>query len=402
MAQLPTCKVRGVFIGLVEVKGAAAGRTHTSFLEEAAVLLSRYQVEEKWKRTTTDSKGRRKSTSGWKTVASDAHIHRIFVEDDTGAIRVDPEGASVVMHCTFSRSCSRLDPLYYFKGPAAGVANSTGQRRFTEWTIRPGDDLYVLGQASLRDDVVAPEIGDDGPPGDPFIVSVESEQRRSRRELWTGVFVALLALGTFPLVGQLDAPHRPAYFPELEFALLTVALNVALLMLLWAWRIYDDLVQVRNRVEQARRNVDVALKRRFDLIPNLVAVVKALADAESTLQQRLAELRALATPRASAEAVGPRLVLLAESYPALGAERGFLEFQRALVDTEERIALARDYFNEITMQANTLRQVFPESLFAGLAGLRPQEFFEAKGFERRALSVDLDGLSEGVSFSASG
>lgn len=390
MAALPTSKVKGVFIGLVELKGQARGITHITHLEEADALCSQWSVEEHWQKTEVDSDGKTRSSSGWKTVASGGLIPPFFLEDDTGALRVDPEGAELTQHLTFSYSCRRSDDFYYAKGPAGSIANSTGERRFREHTIRDGDDLYLLGQARLREDVVAPEIAADTEMGHRYLITVQSEEQVARGAFWQGAILGILAIGLLPLMTWIDS--TPSYFHAVWFPWLSGFINVLILFSLWAWRIYDDLVQVRNRVDQGRKNIDVQLKRRFDLIPNLVDVAKQAAEAESNLHETLAQLRTQTAPDAPAQAVGGQLLAVSEKYPSLRQSEAFLALQRTLIDTEDRIALARDYFNEIATHANTLSEVIPDKFFVGVAGIHRTDLFEAEAFERKALVVDFGDL----------
>ena len=96
-----------------------------------------------------------------------------------------------------------------------------------------------------------------------------------------------------------------------------------ILFALWSWRIYDDLVQVRNRVEQGRKNIDVQLKRRFDLIPNLVDVAKQVASAETSLHETLAQLRRGTTLEGPQKSVGKQLLAVSENYPTLQQSEAF-------------------------------------------------------------------------------
>ncbi|HBU46957.1 MAG TPA: LemA domain-containing protein [Myxococcales bacterium] len=395
MAALPTSKVQGVFIGLVEVKGQAKGVTHTTFLEETEALCSQWTVEEEWQKTEVDSDGKTRSSSGWKTVASGSTIPAFFVEDETGALRVHPEGAELTQNLTFSYRCRRRDAFYYAKGPAKGIANSTGNRRFRENTIQVGDALYIMGQARLREDVVAPEIAADPDTGNRYIITVKSEEQLARGAFWQGLILGLLAVGLFPLMTLIDA--APSYFHSLWFPWLTAFINLLILFALWSWRIYDDLVQVRNRVDQGRKNIDVQLKRRFDLIPNLVDVAKQVASAETSLHETLAQLRRGTTLEGPQKSVGKQLLAVSENYPTLQQSEAFLTLQNTLVDTEDRIALSRDYFNEIATHANTLSEVIPDKFFVGLAGIGHTELFEAENFERKALVVNFDDLEAPVS-----
>ena len=205
MAALPTSKVQGVFIGLVEVKGQAKGVTHTTFLEETDALCSQWSVEEEWKKTEVDSDGKTRTSSGWKTVASGGIITSFFIEDDTGALRVNPEGAELTQNLSFSYSCRRHDDFYYAKGPSSGISNSTGHRRFREHTIQVNDALYVMGQARVREDVVAPEIAADPDTGNRYIITVKSEEQLARGAFWQGAILGVLAIGLLPLLTLIDA-----------------------------------------------------------------------------------------------------------------------------------------------------------------------------------------------------
>lgn len=390
MAALPTSPVRGVFIGLVEVKGAAKGICHRSFLEETDALLSRYTVEEHYQRSTVGSDGKPESESGWDTVSRGGQLAAFFLEDETGALRVDPTGAELTMNQSFSYRCKRDDPYYYAKGPQDAIHGSTGERRFIEHSIKVDDPLYILGQARLREDVVAPEITADKEAGNRYLITTKSEEGLSRGAFWLGLSLGLVTMAVYPLLALI--PGTPDFFQQPWFAPTTALLNLLLLFLLWAWRIYDDLVQVRNRVAQGLKNIDVQLKRRFDLIPNLVQVVKEISGAESSVHQAIAELRRGAEAQGKVTAVGRQLLLVSEQYPELQQSDAFLSLQRSLVDCEDRIALARDYFNEIATHANTLSEIIPDKFFVGLAGIKQTDLFQAEGFERNALVVNLDDL----------
>jgi hypothetical protein len=154
-------------------------------------------------------------------------------------------------------------------------------------------------------------------------------------------------------------------------------------------------VDVRNRVRQAWSLVDIQLKRRFDLIPNLVNCVKGYRDHEAQLQTELAALRSQldATPPG---VVGPDhgavsniVIGIAERYPELKANEAFLALQKTLADTEQRIALARSYFNEIATHYNTRLEIVPERYVARLGAMKPQPLMEANDFERAAVTVNL-------------
>jgi hypothetical protein len=154
-------------------------------------------------------------------------------------------------------------------------------------------------------------------------------------------------------------------------------------------------VDLRQRVRQARSQIEVQLKRRHDLIPNLVATVTGLRDYERALQTELALLRAqqTATPPGVAgpdfAAVGKVLVAVQERYPELTAQASFLDLQKQLSDTETRIALARGFFNEIATYYNIRLEIIPDRFIARLARLQAQPLMAANDFERAPVEVKL-------------
>jgi hypothetical protein len=159
--------------------------------------------------------------------------------------------------------------------------------------------------------------------------------------------------------------------------------------------VYNSLIDLRQRVRQGWSQVEVQLKRRQDLIPNLVETVKGLRDHEQDLQTELAELRGQmeATPPGVAgpdhRACGALLLAIRERYPELKADKSFLNLQKNLSDTEQRIALARGYFNEIATFYNTRLEVVPDRFVAALVGLKAQALMAANDFERAPVEVAL-------------
>lgn len=157
---------------------------------------------------------------------------------------------------------------------------------------------------------------------------------------------------------------------------------------------YNGLVKLRQLLRNSWADVDVYLKRRAELIPNLVTAVKAYASHEETVLSALAEARARATAlpgptleHAAAEtavATGlVRVMMVAENYPDLKASGNFLELQKELADTERLIASARQYYNAVVRDFNTKIEAFPSSLVAGMMGLKHAEFFETESADER-------------------
>jgi LemA protein len=168
----------------------------------------------------------------------------------------------------------------------------------------------------------------------------------------------------------------------------------------WAAITYNRLVRLRNQVDASWAQIDVQLKRRYDLIPNLVETVKGYAAHErGTLDAVVAArgnaMAAAQTPgladRAEAENVLTqtlgRLFALAEAYPDLKANQNFAALQGELANTEDKIAYARQFFNSAVQSFNTAVQTLPTNIVAGIGGFRTKDFFQAAGGERGPVQV---------------
>ncbi len=401
---LPTCKTTGVFIGLVEVKGTAESEAPlTSHLAGTRCVHFAWTVGEAWSRevteTTTDSKGNShthvRHESGWTTVASGGEAIPFYLRDDCGLLLVRPEGAQVEPQVIFEKTCRRSDPLYYGMGPAAAVAHSDHRRMFREVAVPLHAPVYVMGKARERSDVVAAEIAAD-PEAPLFLISTRGEKQISRG--YAGVYWVLVILGL--MVNSAAAGFGfPDVWPEpgrewIPFVFGAVAF-LAVTLLAWVWMVFNSLVDLRNRVASAWSQVDVQLKRRFDLIPRVERVIKGLQQHERAAQEGLAALRAQreATPPGQPgpdfQALGGPLTGLVERYPELKANDAFQRLHQELVDTEQRIALARGYYNEIATHYNTTLAIVPERFVAALTPLRPRALLTIDDFERAPVTVAL-------------
>ncbi len=400
---LPTSKTTGVFIGLVELKGTAeSARPLTSYLAQQPCVFYEWQVQEHWSRTVTetytDSEGktqtRTRQESGWTTVGDGRELIPFYLQDDCGVVLVRPEGAKLEPVGMFDQTCSPNDPLYA-KGPEQAISNSDYRRRFTETGIPLHAELYVLGQARERQDVVAPEIAQD-PAAPMFLVSTRSEDQVSSSYGWAEQLWG--AFGLLAAVGSVIGRDASLGVPLEGRVPLYVAAGLGYLMvgvLLWVWMVFNSLVDLRNRVRQGWSLVDVQLKRRHDLIPNLVSVIQGYRGYEQQVQTELAALRTqlAATPPGVAgpdyAALSRVSVALVERYPDLKANQSFLALQKNLIDTEQRIALARGYYNDIATHYNTRLESVPEKFVARLGGFAPQTLMAANEFERAPVKVDL-------------
>lgn len=401
---LPTSKTQGVFIGLAELKGTAESETPlTSYLAGALCLQYDWQVDEHWSRTVTetytDSKGhtqtRTRTESGWAKVDGGSKSIAFYLKDDTGVIRIVPDGAKIHNVKTFDETVSRNSPLYFGKGPEHEIANTTHKRRFHETALPLHTMLYVLGQARERQDVVAAEIAHDK-NAPMFLISTQTEKQVSAgygRWFW-----ALLVLGLICAIGgavgrDMLANTNKGLSWE-PFALAAVAF-LAVLAVGWVWTVYNSLINLHHRLEQGWSQVDVQLKRRHDLIPSLVTAVAGYRDYESETQKLITELRMQteATPPGVSgpdfKGIAPMLRVIIERYPDLKANASFLRLQEALVDAEQRIALARDYFNDIATFYNIRLAIIPDRFVAALARLHPATLMSAADFERASVQVKL-------------
>ena len=397
---MPTSKTLGVFIGLAELKGTAeSDKPLTSYLAGMPCVLYTWKIEEHWSRTVTSigAKGvpTTRHESGWTVVAKDQQKAPFYIKDDTGVIRIIPDGAEIQDKQIFNKTCRFSDPLYFAKGPLREIADSDHERRFVETAIPLHTNLYIMGQARQREDIVAAEIAKD--KNCPmFLISTRTEKQiSSGLGIW---FWGWLVIGLLAIVGGVwlgSAVFRPFQPLRSEQSFLIAAGSYLLINVLgWMWLVYNSLVNLRQRVQQGWFEVDIELKRRNDLIPNLVQVVEGYSAHEGKLQELVATMRQqlTATPPgvAGPDYAGFTSTLQAtiESYPDLKASDLFLNLQKQLSDTEQRIALARDYFNQIVTFYNTRLEIIPDTLLAKVMRLKPQTLMGAADFERAPVKVN--------------
>jgi LemA protein len=180
-------------------------------------------------------------------------------------------------------------------------------------------------------------------------------------------------------------------------AVIVIVVIVALLVIALI-TLYNRFVRLRNRVDNAWAQIEVQLKRRHDLIPNLVETVKGYAAHERGTFEAVTEARAAAqgarTPGEAAQAEGilsqalGRLFAVAEAYPELQADENFRQLQSELAETENRIAVSRQVYNDTVLTFNNAIQTFPGVVIAGPFGFSAREFFETDEAERAAPRVD--------------
>lgn len=166
--------------------------------------------------------------------------------------------------------------------------------------------------------------------------------------------------------------------------ILKILIVIGVVFVFWIIYSYNVLIRWKFRVKNAWAQIDVQLKRRHDLIPNLVETVKGYMEYEKELLEKITELRAMAMKAHNLEERGKaegklsenisRLLAVVEKYPDLKANKNFLMLQEELVSTENRIAFARQFYNDCVMNYNTKQEIFPINIIAKLFGFKKAEF----------------------------
>ncbi|MFN2505806.1 MAG: LemA family protein [Acidimicrobiales bacterium] len=179
--------------------------------------------------------------------------------------------------------------------------------------------------------------------------------------------------------------------------MLWILLAVVALVVLYVILAYNGLVKLRNRIANAWSQIDVQLRRRYDLIPNLVETVKGYAKHERETFEAVTQARnnAINAQGVAAQAQAENMITsalkslfaVAEAYPELKANENFLNLQEELTSTEGRIAYARQFYNDAVLQLNNKVQTFPSNIIANAFGFREHEYFEADDTSRGPVSV---------------
>lgn len=179
-----------------------------------------------------------------------------------------------------------------------------------------------------------------------------------------------------------------------------IIIVLAVLFVLYLVGTYNGFIVLRTRIKEAFSGIDVQLKRRSDLIPNLVETVKGYAKHEKSVFENVTKARSALikaeSPREKAEANNQltqtlkTLFAVAEAYPQLQASGNFKDLQRQLEDTEDKIAYSRQFYNSNVLEYNTKVQVFPSNLIASIFAFKGEEFFEAGEEERKKVEVKFD------------
>jgi LemA protein len=177
-----------------------------------------------------------------------------------------------------------------------------------------------------------------------------------------------------------------------------ILLIVVVIIALYVWFTYNSLITAKMRVSEASSSIDVQLKRRTDLIPNLVETVKGYAKHEKDVFEQVTKARASLMSAKGTEEKGEAnnqlsqtlksLFAVAENYPELKASQNFMGLQEELSDTENKIAYSRQFYNTNVLDYNTKLQVFPTVIFGNMLHFKPAEFFAADEADKKPVEVN--------------
>jgi LemA protein len=419
----PTSTCRGVFVGRNEVTGVARpvyAPITTPFSQTPAVWFSWHL--ERWQSSGKNSR--------WQTVERRETAAPFWLEDDTGRVLVRPRQADVQPRQTvqedldgsyappFSRwqlrqwvltgedvaerHRSLADPSFAEPPMASGgffsmqadtaspISALRGQHRITEQVIGVGEPVYLLGVASPRTDGPGLEFAS----GD-LLVSTRSEAKVATSNQRTALFAGLgclamsaLFAGTFTETATGD----PIWWTVWGIVLAELVALAGLVVV----RNHNRQVEVKEQAATAWSMIEVSLQRRHELIPHLVQVVEAIGAHERDVQALVAELRTVPSPPDHVELpddatleraeltdrslrAGARAsAAVAEAYPDLQADQVYLDLQRRIVDAEEGVASARQFYNDAIEVLRNRRSQFPGSIFARFVTVPSWRLFEAE------------------------
>ncbi len=179
--------------------------------------------------------------------------------------------------------------------------------------------------------------------------------------------------------------------------MMIILLALIAIALLFVWSVYNSLASLKVKIKEAWSQIDVQLKRRIDLIPNLVETVKGYATHEKEVFENVTQARAslmsATTPTQADQANNQlsgalkSLFAVAEAYPELKAQDGFINLQKELSDTEDKVSYSRQFYNSVVREYNEKLVMFPSNLLASMFGYKEEAFFEAQPAEREAVKV---------------
>jgi hypothetical protein len=382
----PTSRARGVFIGFNEVVGrATADRPLVTRFSRKPCVFHDYTERQQIRVKTSENRTRTK----WMMAGSDRRAVVFDVVDDSGSVTVNPMGAEIVADRLVRGQFRDTMSGASYPGSVWGVEGATGRFDRREDAILVGAEVYVLGSAHLADDGTSAEIRAE--PGFPLYITTLGEHQLVRRMWWRSTVTLVLAATAGAAAGGV-AFDPATVLDAVPGALLGAAIVLLAHLAHTTLLVYNNLIRLREREARAWSLIEVQLERRAELIPQLVTCVRTYAQFESDLLERLAAIRsdtphpehelpddtdvddASAVAAAQSRAVRS-LVALAEAYPDLHADELFTHLSEQLVDSENRVAAAREFFNDSVTALRNQAQVFPASVVAHRAGIGPSRRF---------------------------
>jgi len=416
MRDVPTSKVRGLFLGVNECKGVATGATYSAPGSGKPAIWYNHKLQ-KEKGTGEDRY--------WDTIQERSEPRWIQLTDETGSTWVDMTTCEIdVPDSTF--------------GSTATWPLESGYRHI-EMIISPQMPIYVIGPVVPKADYAGLFFSKDKQFGADqstrFVVSTKSETSLSRIKAAQAVllllvgFVAAALFFSFREIRKYrngveefcyndgDRTACTGFLwgtnGEQVWAFPLVLAGICVLM--WLYGAWHRLAFTKERAAQTWSEIDVQLRRRSAVLPNLIATVKAYAAHEQQTLERITQARIDAamlthvddnqTPDATTlsaagqlsdqqTTAGKQLLAVAEGYPQLKASEQFLELQRTLEDTEDRIALARAYYNDTILALRDLRGVIPYTFVKGLVPCLSYNMFEAAAEARTVPNAAVAPTSE--------
>lgn len=370
---IPTSLSSGLCYGPAEIKGTVVLADDTA--------LSGPETKEKcvyYRHKITE-----KRRSGKKTrivvIKDETHEIPFYCKDREGFMKVYPDGAEITAGLKYKKR--------------------RGRRTYYEWHLPENAELYVLGSAVI-DDIEGDKLAvSDGKDKFPFIVSDESETEvmlKQGRKGLLGIGVAqnatvFLGLVLFGAVGSFAATD---FLLAALFAPLFLAFSMFALM-------YNDLIFLQNRVKRAWANIEVSLKKRCDLIPNLEQVVKSYLSHEEGIMEKVAQLRSSVTgknkfsPSEVDVLMGQEVVLsnkifaLREAYPDLKSNEMMEDFMNRLARMENEVSMMRAGYNDGVERYRTVMQRFPELILAKVFGFKDQKSLTFNSDIRQVPKIEL-------------
>lgn len=357
---IPTVKTRGVVYGMNEVKGEAVIPADTEVLKGPVsgqpCCYYRYIIRER---------RRRNRKTEWVTIKDEIRHVPFLCRDSEGDIPIDAAGADVILQTRQKRR--------------------SGRQQHIEYRVPMDAELYVLGSACIdphtHDRLIIAGSDDKSLP---FLISDYSDRELIARKASAG-FLALNVGFSFMLLASFALGGMWRGFDPATYMLATVAPLIYLILFMIALT-YNDLVYLRRRCEAMWANIDVALKKRFDLIPQLQAAAKGYLKHEQGLQEQLTQLRTQyqspppeqAGPMMAEEALLLQQVMGSmENYPDLKGDTVMADLFTRIRDLEDEVALMREGYNHAVEVYDTRLEHFPEVLLAKGFGFVPRRFFES-------------------------